>query len=132
MCACLFMCVGLCAFADAQLGIFKSGVQSRKMGTSHLFNRSYGLRILFFRFIRGEYCGMFTDIVVLKTNDSYCYFLSWQGRKKGAGAKPPENLWNHAFSIFGKRPFDMKITLQKGYSCSFAEKGRDLDPQVSP
>ena len=47
---------------------------------------------------------MFTDIVALRANDSYC-LSRWRGENKGTGAEPPENCWNHAFSILEKRPF---------------------------
>ena len=51
-----------------------------------------------------KYCGRFTDIVALKTNDSYRYFLSRQEKKGGPRAKLPENFRIYAYSILGKRP----------------------------
>ena len=33
--------------------------------------------------------GGFLTSLLYKTNDSYCYFLSRQGRKKGAGGEAP-------------------------------------------
>ena len=71
-----------------------------------------------------KYC----EIIVLKTSDSYCYFLSWYGRKKGAGADLRK--------LVQLRLFHLKETLfliQKGHykknTCSFAEKAKGLDPQ---
>ena len=57
--------------------------------------------------------------------------ISYHGRRKkrGLGANSPENFWNHAFSILGKRPFDIERALQERHFCSFAEKGGGLDPQ---
>ena len=64
-----------------------------------------------------KYCGRLTDIVALKTNDSYCYFLSRQGKF------PESRLY-----ILGKCPSDIEKAVQKGYLCSLAEKGRGTDP----
>ena len=42
-----------------------------------------------------EYCGKLTDIVALKTNDSYWHFLQREGRTTwGRGEAPLDNLLN--------------------------------------
>ena len=61
-----------------------------------------------------KYCGMFTDIVALKTSDSYCHFLSTEEKERGTGVTSLENLKNRTFPILRKCPFDMWRTLQKG------------------
>ena len=39
-----------------------------------------------------KYYGRCTNIVAMKNNDFYCYFLSWQGRKRGRGDAPRKSL----------------------------------------
>ena len=78
------------------------------------------------------YCGGLTDIVALKTNDPYCYFPSGQQGKKGTGGQAPEKLLEARFFHLRETPFDIERALQKGHFCSFAEKGRGLDPQDLP
>ena len=48
-----------------------------------------------------------TDIVALKTNDSYNYLLSRKrkGNGGGPGINPPESFRSHAFSMLEKCPF---------------------------
>ena len=47
----------------------------------------------------------FTDTATLKTNSSYCYCSSREGKKTGAGAQPLESFQNSTFFILAKRPF---------------------------
>ena len=68
--------------------------------------------------------GRFTDIVALKTNDSYCYFLLWQGRKKGGQGQSQWTIFEiMPFPSWGDALFDMERALQKRHFSSFAEKG---------
>ena len=51
--------------------------------------------------------------------------ISYHGRgEKGTEGEAPAKFWNYAFSSQ-----DIGRALKQWHFCSFAEKGRDLDPQ---
>ena len=57
--------------------------------------------------------------------------ISWQGRvgkTRGWGQNPRKFLEPH-LSMLGKCPFEWRGHYNKGHFCSFAGKGRGLDPQ---
>ena len=90
-----------------QLGISEgSGSTYEKRHTKIVKNRIRLVNIVFQIQKWRKYCRRFVDIVALKISDSYCYFLSPQGRK--------ENFWNHTFFILEKRPFLMQRALPNG------------------
>ena len=71
-----------------------------------------------------------TDIVTQETNHSFCYFSSREGRKQGAGGQSSKKTFGTTPSPSSRNAlFDKEKALQKGHFCSFAEKGRGLDPQ---
>ena len=92
------------AYTGVQLGIFNSRGLIHKKGASEIFRKRYSLRILFFGFISGETTGLFTDVIALKTNDSYCYSLSWLGRKNVDRGKAPIKYSEFYFFISGICP----------------------------
>ena len=106
----------------------RAGVQSMKRGTSKLCMRRYSLLVLFFRSISGGS----TAIVPLKPNDSCCQFLSWEGRKKGAGNEAPENFNKHAIFILGKRPFWYRECTTKGAILFICWKWQGSRPPCTP
>ena len=54
------------------------------------------------------------------------------GGSRGARAKPQKMFRITPFPSKGNVLFDIERALQKWYFCSFAEKGRDPDPQDLP
>ena len=110
-----------------QLEIFEGRGSTPSKGV--LFIRRYSLWIFFQIHKWRKYCGKFTDIVALKCNESYCNSSLGQGDKKGARGEAPEYCGDYDLK---ENLFDMERALQRGHFCSFAEKGRVLDPQDPP
>ena len=52
-----------------------------------------------------KYCGTFTDIVALKSNESYCNSSLGQGEKKEARGEAPEYCRDYFISILRKTSF---------------------------
>ena len=55
---------------------------------------------------RRKYCGSVTDIVALKTSDSYSHFLSQQREGNRCPRATPKKIYcYHTFSMLGKHLF---------------------------
>jgi len=112
----------------AQPGIVEGRGPIHEKGHLKTFIRRYSLWLLFFRSISGGS----TAIVALKPNDSCCQFLSWEGRKKGAGNEAPENFNKHAIFILGKRPFWYRECTTKGAILFICWKWQGSRPPCPP
>ena len=92
--------------SGVQQGIFKGRYSISEKGHIKTFKKKIRhMNIVFQIHTWRRDWERFTDIVALKTNDSYYYFLSQQGRIRGLGVYAPGNFWNHSFSILKNRPF---------------------------
>ena len=91
--------------AGAQLGTFEGRGPIPEKGHILTFQKNIRPVNIVFQIRKWrKYCGRFTCIVALKNNDSYCYFLSGQGKERGPGMKPQKISRNHAF-YFREMPF---------------------------